>query len=108
MTNDIPAIRRQARAALDFAQRQVRRLVENHPGFYPLYTDAGRWKHSKPAWTHWCDGFLPGMMWIFLESQTADDPAYWLDMAQTYSRRLEPRKEDRDVHDRCRSARDLD
>ena len=99
MPINIPAIRDHARNALLFAQSQIRRLIEQHPGFYPLYTDAGRWKHSKPAWTHWCDGFLPGMMWIFLESQTADDPAYWLDKAQTYSRQLEPRKEDRDVHD---------
>src|SRR5687768_18073052 len=56
------------RDALNFAQRQVRNLIENHPGFYPLYTDHGKWKHDKPAWTRWCDGFLPGMMWLFLES----------------------------------------
>jgi len=99
VTVDIPAIRQQARSALIFAQAQVRRLIERHPGYYPLYTDAGRWMHSKPAWTHWCDGFLPGMMWIFLESQTADDPAYWLNKAYAYSRQLEPRKEDREVHD---------
>jgi unsaturated chondroitin disaccharide hydrolase len=85
--------------ALKFAQKQVRRLVENHPGFYPLYTDAGKWKHDKPAWTHWCDGFLPGMMWLFLESETADDPTYWRAKAEEYSRNLEHRKEDRDVHD---------
>jgi unsaturated chondroitin disaccharide hydrolase len=96
---DISRIRRQARDALLFAQSQVRRLIEQHPGFYPLYTDGGRWKHAKPAWTHWCDGFLPGMMWIFLESGTADDPAYWLDRAQNSSLQLEHRKEDRDVHD---------
>src|SRR5437764_3255835 len=89
----------QVTAALQFAQRQVRRLIESHPGFYPLYTDRGRWKHDKPAWTHWCDGFLPGMMWLFLESGTADDAKFWRDKAEHYSRRLEHRKEDRDVHD---------
>ena len=87
------------RDALKFAQRQVRRLIESHPGFYPLYTDKGRWKHDKPAWTRWCDGFLPGMMWLFLESSTADDPSYWRNKAEEYSARLEERKEDRDVHD---------
>jgi unsaturated chondroitin disaccharide hydrolase len=87
------------RDALNFAQQQVRRLIESHPGFYPLYTDNGRWKHDKPAWTHWCDGFLPGMMWLFLESATADDPSYWRKKAEEYSARLEDRKEDRDVHD---------
>ncbi len=85
--------------ALAFSQKQVRRLVETHPGFYPLYTDGGKWRHDKPAWTHWCDGFLPGMMWLFLESGTADDPKYWRVQAEKYSRDLEHRKEDRDVHD---------
>ena len=87
------------RDALKFAQQQVRRLIEAHPGFYPLYTDKGRWKHDKPAWTRWCDGFLPGMMWLFLESQTADEVSYWRKKAEEYSARLEERKEDRDVHD---------
>ncbi len=87
------------RNALIFAQHQVRRLVETHPGFYPLYTDHGKWKHDKPAWTRWCDGFLPGMMWLFLESGTADDLGYWRKKAEEYSARLEERKEDRDVHD---------
>jgi unsaturated chondroitin disaccharide hydrolase len=87
------------RDALNFAQHQVRRLIEAHPGFYPLYTDRGRWNHDKPAWTRWCDGFLPGMMWLFLESGLADDPSYWRRKAQEYSARLEERKEDRDVHD---------
>lgn len=74
-------------------------MIEADPGFYPLYTDGGRWRHEKPAWTHWCDGFLPGIMWLFLESGAADDPNYWRDKAQEYSAALEHRKEDRDVHD---------
>jgi unsaturated chondroitin disaccharide hydrolase len=92
-------LKHQVAEALAYAQQQVRRLVENHPGFYPLYTDNGKWKHDKPAWTHWCDGFLPGMMWLFLESGTADDRTYWRRKAEEYSRELEHRKEDRDVHD---------
>src|SRR2546422_8890704 len=87
------------RDALKFAQGQVRRLIEAHPGFYPLYTDKGRWKHDKPAWTRWCDGFLPGMMWLLLESGAAEDASYWRSKAEHYSRQLEERKEDRDVHD---------
>ena len=85
--------------ALNFAQKQVHRLIEAHPGFYPLYTHRGHWKHDQPAWTRWCDGFLPGMMWLFLEARVADDPAFWRTQAERYSRELEPRKEDRDVHD---------
>jgi unsaturated chondroitin disaccharide hydrolase len=82
--------------AFSFAQQQVGALVDRDPGFYPLYTDAGHWRHNKPAWTHWCDGFLPGMMWIFYEE--TNDPK-WRELAVQYSTTLEPRKDDRDVHD---------
>ncbi len=88
-------------AALQFAAVQVRKLIENHPDFYPIYTKDGRWKHEGPAWTHWCDGFLPGMMWLF-HKRAADggsDAGYWLEQAIRYSKPLEPRKLDRDVHD---------
>ena len=82
--------------AFAFAQQQVRGLLERHPNLYPLYTDGGRWCHPKPAWTRWCDGFLPGMMWIFYE-ETND--LRWRELAQEYSRALEPRKDDQEVHD---------
>ncbi len=82
--------------AFDFAQRQVEALLERNPNFYPLYTDHGRWRHSKPAWTHWCDGFLPGMMWIFYEESGEQR---WRERAESYSQALENRKEDREVHD---------
>ncbi|HSE22562.1 MAG TPA: hypothetical protein VLB68_12930 [Pyrinomonadaceae bacterium] len=82
--------------AFSFAQRQVQALVERERDFYPLYTDQGRWRHSKPAWTHWCDGFLPGMMWIFYEET---DNSTWRKLAERYSAALEPRKDDREVHD---------
>ncbi len=61
----------------------------------------GVWKHEGPAWTHWCDGFLPGMMWIFHKHAPADSPEakYWLEQAIKYTKPLEPRKHDRDVHD---------
>jgi unsaturated chondroitin disaccharide hydrolase len=87
--------------AFTFAQKQVRKLVEKHPGFYPLYTQNGVWKHEGPAWTHWCDGFLPGMMWMFHKHTAADsgEAKYWLEQAIKYTKPLEPRKHDRDVHD---------
>jgi unsaturated chondroitin disaccharide hydrolase len=86
----------QVEHAFSFAQQQVRALVERDPGFYPLYTDKGKWRHEKPAWTHWCDGFLPGMMWIF-HQETGDQS--WRELAETYSKALEHRKDDREVHD---------
>ena len=86
----------QVEHAFSFAQAQVRALIERDPDFYPLYTDIGKWRHSKPAWTHWCDGFLPGMMWIFHE-ETGD--SNWRQSAEKYSKTLEHRKDDREVHD---------
>jgi unsaturated chondroitin disaccharide hydrolase len=82
--------------AFQIAQRQVRALIQRDPGFYPLYTDGGRWRHDKPAWTRWCDGFLPGMMWIFHEETGETE---WRQSAESYSRPLEERKDDREVHD---------
>ncbi len=84
-----------------FAQEQVRRLVEVHPDYYPMYTKDGKWKHEGAAWTHWCDGFLPGMMWIFharAEPNSAE-ANYWRENAIRYTTPLEQRKHDRDVHD---------
>jgi unsaturated chondroitin disaccharide hydrolase len=87
--------------ALDFAEQQVRRLIARDPDFYPMYTHRGRWRHDLPAWTHWCDGFLPGMMWIFHQRHAPGTPeaAWWLQQALRYTKPLEPRKHDRDVHD---------
>jgi unsaturated chondroitin disaccharide hydrolase len=82
--------------AFVFAQQQVRALTVRDPNFYPLYTDGGHWRHAKPAWTRWCDGFLPGMMWIFYE-ETGDQT--WRQLAENYSKALESRKDDREVHD---------
>jgi len=86
----------QLNRALDFAQGQVRTLVERYPGYYPMYTVEGKWNREGELWTHWCDGFLPGMMWLFHE-RTSD--RWWRQQAEAYSRPLEPRKLDRDVHD---------
>jgi unsaturated chondroitin disaccharide hydrolase len=81
--------------ALDFASRQVRALTGRDPDFYPMYTHHGRWRHELPAWTHWCDGFLPGIMWILC----ARGDEAWREPAERYTRRLAPRQFDRDVHD---------
>ena len=88
-------------SAMHFAQKQVRSLIETYPDFYPMYTSGGRWKHEGPAWTHWCDGFLPGMMWIFRKhfEPGSTEEKYWLEQATRYTTPLESRKHDRDVHD---------
>jgi unsaturated chondroitin disaccharide hydrolase len=87
--------------SFDFAQNQVRELITKNPGLYPMYTQGGKWRHEGPAWTHWCDGFLPGMMWIFNRGLGPGSPEgeWWREQAIKYTRPLEPRKMDRDVHD---------
>ncbi len=87
--------------AFKFAQKQVKRLIEKHPDLYPMYTKDGKWKHDGPNWTNWCEGFLPGMMWLFEKRSAAnsDERKFWFDNAAKYSKALEPRKNDRDVHD---------
>ncbi len=82
--------------ALDFAQKQVERLIEKHPDFFPIYTVQGKWFHEGQLWTDWTGGFLAGMMWQFFR-RTRD--AAWRHRAERYSRLLEHRKTDRDVHD---------
>jgi unsaturated chondroitin disaccharide hydrolase len=84
-----------------YAEKQVKRLIEKHPDFYPMYTSGGKWKHDGPAWSRWCDGFLPGMMWLFLRHRGPEraDARFWMEQAIRYSRPLESRKTDNDVHD---------
>jgi unsaturated chondroitin disaccharide hydrolase len=86
--------------AVGFIQKQVKRLVESNPDFYPMYTVRGKWKHEGQLWTQWCDGFLPGIMWIMSRYLGPDKPEakWWVEQAIRYSRPLEARKNDNDVH----------
>lgn len=87
--------------AIGFAQSQVKQLIQKHPDFYPMYSEGGKWKHEGPAWSHWCDGFLPGMMWLFYKYGGGEKPdsRFWMEQAVRYSKPLEKRKNDQDVHD---------
>lgn len=78
-------------AGFEFAQTQVRRLVERHPDLCPAHTVDGQWQHDAPAWMDDAQGALPGMMWIFFEETGS---LYWREKAEHYSRLLEPRKDD--------------
>ena len=82
--------------ALDFAEKQLRRLIETHPDYFPMYTFNGKWVHGGEAWTNWCEGFLGGQLWL-LYRHTGDP--WWREKAEHYSRLIEHRKIDRDVHD---------
>lgn len=83
--------------AFDFAQAQVRALLDKYPrDYYPMYTVNGKFGEDRKRWTHWCDGFYPGMMFVFAEA-TGDTK--WLDTAVAYATPLEDRQFDRAVHD---------
>jgi hypothetical protein len=75
-----------AGTALEVAAGKVERLATDYPDYFPLYTDHGRWKHGKEAWTNWCEGFLGGQMWIFHELGLGDE---WQARAEHYSKLVE-------------------
>jgi unsaturated chondroitin disaccharide hydrolase len=85
-----------ARTALEVAAWKVLRLATDYPGYFPLYTDHGHWKHGREAWTNWCEGFLGGQMWLFYELGLG---SHWKARAEHYSRLVEERQYDDQVHD---------
>jgi len=82
--------------AFDFAGMQLRHLVETYPDYLPVYTLGGKWKHGGEAWTNWCEGFLGGQLWLMYRHTREE---YWREKAEHYSRLIEHRKTDRNVHD---------
>jgi unsaturated chondroitin disaccharide hydrolase len=84
------------RATFAFAEQQLRHLIETCPDYFPMYTVNGRWKHEGEAWTNWCEGFLGGQLWLVYEQNGAP---WWRERAEHYSRLIEHRKTDRNVHD---------
>ncbi|MGD9722330.1 MAG: glycoside hydrolase family 88 protein [Pirellulales bacterium] len=82
--------------ALDFAQRQVAATIERTPDYFPIYTTGGCWYHQGELWTDWTGGFFAGLMWQF--AILTGDPQ-WRCRAEHYSRLLEHRQHDRNVHD---------
>ena len=77
-------------SAFAFAQDQVRALIAAYPtDYYPMYTVHGKFGQDTKRWTHWCDGFYPGMMFLFAE---ATGESFWLDEAVKRSTPLEPRQ----------------
>ena len=100
MSNSTPeqeALRNTLQNAFDFAQGQTLSLLQKYPSdYYPMYTVGGKFGQDRKRWTHWCDGFYPGQMFIFAEA-TGDDS--WIDKAVAYTTPLEKRQYDRAVHD---------
>jgi unsaturated chondroitin disaccharide hydrolase len=93
---DLERLKAKCATTMEFAGKQLRHLIETHPDYFPMYTVQGKWKHEGAAWTNWCEGFLGGQLWL-LYKHTGD--AYWRTKAEHYSRLVEHRKDDRNVHD---------
>jgi len=83
-------------AALQFAESQVGATIARHPDYFPIYTAGGKWHHQGELWTDWTGGFFAGMMWQFFR-RTGE--AVWRRRAEHYSKLLEHRQLDRNVHD---------
>ena len=62
----------------------------------PIHTRNGIWHRPEFIWTDWCPGFYAGMMWLAFERTGETN---WRQAAEQYTRGLEPRKFDRNVHD---------
>ena len=84
--------------AFRFGVSQVEKMLPKWPSRKPapIYTENGIWTRPDFIWTDWCPGFYAGMMWLAFEYT---GQAEWRRVAEEYTRALEERKFDRDVHD---------
>lgn len=97
-TIDETAWRARLERAFRFGVSQLERMLLKWPANQPapIYTRNGVWHRPEFIWTDWCPGFYAGMMWLAFE-RTGETK--WKEAAEQYTRALEPRKFDRDVHD---------
>lgn len=95
---DEAALRARIERAFQFGLIQLEKMLVKWPATQPapIHTRNGVWHRPEFIWTDWCPGFYAGMMWLAFE-QTGESK--WRQAAELYTRALEPRKFDRDVHD---------
>lgn len=94
--SELELIRPRLERAFVLACDKLRGLLERDPGFFPMYTRRGRWRHEGELWTDWCAGFLVGMLW--LTHRRTGDP-WWRAQAEEHARRIEYKQFDGNVHD---------
>jgi unsaturated chondroitin disaccharide hydrolase len=97
-TIDEADLRARIERSFQFGLMQLEKMIAKWPANQPapIHTRNGIWHRPEFIWTDWCPGFYAGMMWLAFE-ETGD--AKWRRVAEQYTRALEPRKLDRDVHD---------
>lgn len=93
---DLADLRPRLHRVIDTAAKKVGATIDHHPDFFPIYTRGGKWKHEGELWTDWCAGFHAGLMWLLFQRI---DHHWWREKAEHYSRLIEYKKHDRDVHD---------
>jgi len=95
---DEAALRARVQRAFQFGVGQLENMLVKWPANQPapIHTRNGIWHRPEFMWTDWCPGFYAGMMWLAFE-ETGETK--WRQVAEQYTRALEPRKFDRDVHD---------
>ncbi|HKX32230.1 MAG TPA: glycoside hydrolase family 88 protein [Blastocatellia bacterium] len=91
-------MRKKAEQAFQFGITQLEKMLPKWPSNKPapIYTENGVWTRPQYIWTDWCPGFYAGMMWLAFEYT---EEKRWRQSAEEYTRALEHRKFDRDVHD---------
>ncbi len=95
---DESALRRRLERAFEFGVGQLAAMLPKWPVDVPapVHTERGVWTRPGWMWTDWCPGFYAGLMWLAHE-RTGE--ARWRRSAEDCTRRLAPRRFDRDVHD---------
>jgi len=95
---NLDELRPQFQRAFEFGTVQLARMIPKWPVNKPapIFTENGIWTRPEYMWTDWCPGFYAGMMWLAFERTGEKE---WRDNAEKYTRALEHRKFDRDVHD---------
>ena len=95
---DAAALRPRLEQTFQFGVSQLGKMLAKWPVEMPapIYTENGGWSRPDFIWTDWCPGFYAGMMWLAYERTGEPN---WRESAEAYTRKLEHRKFDRDVHD---------
>lgn len=98
VSHGFPELRQTFEKTIEYAEKQVHHLTKKWPAGAPapIYTVEGKWFRQKNVWTDWTPGFYAGMMWILYEVTGNEG---WRKRAIEFTRPLEERKFDRDVHD---------
>lgn len=93
---DAAELKHRSDLAFGLAARRLKSWVTTHPDRMPSFTVGGRWQKQVPGWTNWCEGFTGGQLWLVYR-WTGE--AWFRAQAERCTRRVEPRKDDRSVHD---------